>query len=114
MEKTLPANEIVQFSPGHLVDTLSSLYRTNPTVISYNTLYGVSPQEYEPLIKELQNVFDTKTESWNVLDQACLKYKIHALIIRDIDPLWENVNQLKLSREPLIINSYFAVFPCGE
>lgn len=114
IDTSLPSDFIVQFSPGHIVDSLSGLYRTRPSVISYNTLYGVGPQEYDPLINGIQKIFDAPVGNWNSIDTACHKHNINVLIIRDIDPLWQDMKSLLASRKPLHINSYFAIFTCGN
>jgi hypothetical protein len=114
LDKHLAPNAIVQFSPAHLVDTLSSLYRTNSAIISYSTLYGVGPEEYEPLIAKIQNIFDSSSMAWDALDTACQKNQINVLIVRDFDPIWKDLPSLAAARQPLYSNSYFAAFTCGH
>jgi hypothetical protein len=114
IENYLPESSIVQVSPKHLVDTLNSLYRTRPSVISYSTLYGIGQQQYEPLMNGVQELFDARTDNWETLDSTCRQYDINILVLRDIDVLWEKIDSLRATRQPLHSNSYFAIFTCGS
>src|SRR6266540_734700 len=96
------------------LDKPARLYRTRNSVFAYHTLYGVAPEIYKPLMKEVGNIFRTENTSWQNLDAACQHYSIDVLIIKDSDTLWKSVDALKSERQPLFTGKYYSVFYCGN
>ncbi len=107
-----PMDTIVQFNPEYIMDRPAGLYRTRGTVISTHTLYGVSPEAYEPLMNEVGEIFNTKDADWQDLDGACKHYHIDILIFKYSDPIWEQLPALKAERQPLYDGKYYSVFVC--
>ena len=112
IDSNTPATTIVQFDPRYTMDRPSGLYRTRPTAISYHSLYGVPENTYKPLIESVGNIFDEE-DDWQVLDSKCDQFHINILILRDLDPIWSNLAELKSKRVPLYENIYTALFDCG-
>jgi hypothetical protein len=108
------ADAIVQSNPGFSVDRPAGLYRTRNSVIAYHTLYGVPPETYKPLVREMGSVFAPVDGTWTQLDAACRHYSIDILIIKDSDNLWESRDTLKSERRPLFMGKYYSVFSCGQ
>jgi hypothetical protein len=108
-----PLDEIIQSNPGFSVDRPGGLYRTRNSVIATHTLYGVTPEQYEPLLQEVRNIFETKTSNWQRLDVACQRYAIDLLVITDADLLWKSREILQSERQPLFSGRYYTVFSCG-
>jgi hypothetical protein len=108
------ADAIVQSNPGFEIDRPAGLYRTRNAVIAYHTLYGVPPETYKLLVREMGNVFAPVDGNWTRLDAACRHYSIDILIIKDSDHLWESREALASERRPLFMGKYYSVFHCGQ
>jgi len=113
IDKNVPPADIVQFDPRYTIDRPAGLYRTRATVISYHALYGIPEQIYEPFVASVGSIFDKQNEDWQSLDNACVQYHINVLILRDLDSIWSNLDQLRATRTPLYENRFTAVFECG-
>lgn len=109
-----PADTIIQSNPGLSVDRPAGLYRTRNSVLAYHTLYGVGPEMYRPLMREMGNIFITTYSDWQNLDAACRHYSIDVLIIKDSDALWKIRDDLKAERRPIFMGKYYSVFYCGN
>jgi hypothetical protein len=114
IDKNTPETAIVQFDPRRTMDRPAGLYRTRGTAISYHALYGVPEEIYKPLITAVGAVFDDQNTDWQSLDNACKKYDINILILRDLDPIWSNLDRLKSTRIPLYENRFTTLFTCGD
>jgi uncharacterized membrane protein YwzB/uncharacterized membrane protein len=114
LDANLPQNSIIQFNPRILLDRPSGLYRTRQAVISTHTLYGVSEEQANPLIKEMSALFESNTADWQTFDRICSEYRISAVVLSDYDPIWMGREHLKADREPLFENEFFAAFACGK
>ncbi len=114
INRNTPETAIVQFDPRRTIDRPAGLYRTRATAISYHSLYGVPKEIYEPFIASVGEIFDNRKADWETLDNSCKQYHIDILILRDLDPIWSNINQLRSTRMPLYQNRFTTLFRCGN
>jgi hypothetical protein len=114
IDNATPENAIVQSEPLLSIDRASGLYGTRNWVVSSLTLYGISPEIYEPLIERMGYIFNTEDSTWESLDEACQRYSIDVLIIKNTNTLWKDITQLKSARQPLFSGNYYAAFLCGR
>jgi len=110
-----PDNLIVQNNPTVFLDRPSGLYGTRQMAIADRTAYGVPADAFKQMTTSIGQIFlNSKTQSWDPIDRACRQYFIQAIIVNDTDPLWLNMPVLKKQRNPIYINSHYAVFSCGN
>jgi hypothetical protein len=114
IDSLTPENAIVQSEPLLSIDRASGLYGTRNAVISSLTLYGLTQEIYLPLMQQIGHIFNTEDRSWHSIDEACQRYSIDVLVIKNTNTLWKNLDQLKSARQPLYSGNYYAAFPCGR
>jgi hypothetical protein len=107
------SDTIVQFNPDRGFDRSFGLYRMNPTVFSYHTLYGIPSDDIIPLAQQIRQYFFTENTNWNSLDKACKQYKINILIISDTDEIWRQIPHLTATRQPIYSGNHYVFFECG-
>jgi hypothetical protein len=107
------SDTIVQFNPEIGFDRSLGLYRMNPTVFSYHTLYGIPSDDIIPLAQQIRQYFSTENTNWNSLDKACKQYKINILIISDTDEIWRQITHLTETRQPIYSGNHYVFFECG-
>ena len=113
VNKNTPQKAVVQFNPRVLLDYPTGLYLTRQSVISTHTLYGVSNEQYRKLMSDIGMYFSSP-QDWQALSRMCRQYNIDILVLRSTDPLWENLDVLKVKHPPLYINQHDAVFACNS
>jgi hypothetical protein len=114
LHEHIPADSITQNNPLDFLDRPSGLYGTHQMVISNRTSYGVPVEIYNTFVDNIAVIFTRQTTDWDSIDTVCIKYSIDVLIIKDTDPLWDNLEILKQQRHPLYENKYYALYSCGE
>lgn len=114
LQEHVPPGVITQNNPLGFTDRASGLYGSHQMVISDRTVYGIPLANYQVVADEVGTIFIGKIASWDFIDTKCEKFMIDMIIVRDIDPLWNNLKILKEERLPLYINEYYAIYPCGK
>jgi len=92
----------------------SGLYRTRGTVISYHTLYGVSPEVYKSSAREMAKLFTAPNAHWNTIDATCKREHIKIIIFADTDESWLQIPDLIKDRQPIFTGKYYSAFECGK
>jgi hypothetical protein len=105
---------IVQFNPLVGLDRPSGLYRTRGTVISYHTLYGVSPEVYKPFARKIAQIFAAENANWHVLDTTCNHIGFQIIIFADTDKSWNAMPTLTKERTPIFTGNHYTAFECGK
>jgi hypothetical protein len=113
IDKNYPEDVVVQFNPLVGLDRPSGLYRTRPVVISYHSLYGVSPDLYKPLALKVSQLFTAQQSNWNAINDACKYNEINIIIYADTDKLWDQIHILTNNRKPLYSGKHYIIFNCG-
>jgi hypothetical protein len=114
LNEHVPANAIVQNNPQVTLDRPSGLYGIHQMVISDRTSYGVPLDVYKDLVGDIGTIFEQRTISWDPINAKCRQYSIDILIIKDTDPLWDSLQDLKAIRPPIYENAYYALYSCGD
>ena len=81
--------------------------------ISDRTSYGVPAIIYQSMQNDIATIFEFDT-TWEEIDKTCMRYSIEAIVINDLDPLWNRLHGLEIQRNPLYQNQYYSVIPCGD
>jgi hypothetical protein len=110
----VPADFITQNNPMGFLDRPSGLYGTHQMAISDRTIYGVSPETYYAFADDIGTIFIRQHADWVSIDTKCGKYLIDVIIVKDTDPLWNDLQFLKNDRSPLYENTYYAIYSCGK
>lgn len=110
----LPSNKTIQTNPLDILDRPSGLYASRQMVISDRTAYGIPFEAYNDFANDIGSMFTDKAANWASLDAKCKKYSIDFLVIKDTDPLWNDLQFLKKDRSPLYENTYYAIYSCGS
>ena len=108
----LPANEVIQYNPNIVLDRPSGLYGERQVEIS-DRAYGIPLTTFQAMQKDVATIFVYDT-TWEEIDKKCLQYSIDALVIDDLDPLWQRLPELETQRNPLYQNQYYTVVACGN
>ena len=114
IEEYYDKDTVVQFNPLVGLDRPSGLYRTRGTVISYHTLYGVSPEVYKPFAREIAQIFTAENANWHTLDTVCNHIGAHIIIFADTDESWREMPILMMDRTPIFTGNHYTAFECGE
>ena len=113
--QNIPSGLLIQDNPTIPINFLLGLYGNRQSVISSVTAYGVPSNIYVDFVNQIQPIFLSQNDkSWQNIDAICGKYLIEILIVKDQDPLWNNLPLLLPLRKPLYKNDYFAVIGCGK
>lgn len=107
-----PSNSIVQYNPDIPIDRPSGLYGTRQMVISDHSAYGVPIKTILEMTEQVKAIFELNTASWDQIQRECQKFDIDFLIVRDLDPLWLNLEKIATQRAPVYQNERFAVLDC--
>jgi hypothetical protein len=114
LHDNIPLSVIVQNNPLGFLDRPSGLYGNHQMVISDRTVYGIAPEAFRALADDVGTIFTEQAENWGVIDMSCRRYSVDILIIKDLDPLWNNLDKLKKERPPLYENKHYALYACGN
>jgi hypothetical protein len=110
-----PTDYIIQNNPNDWLDRPSGLYGNRQMVISDRTAYGIPIEDFEKMATAIGEVFLTQDfYNWSTIDKVCADYSIQAIVVKDTDPLWQSLPNLKTFRTPLYANKYYAVFSCND
>lgn len=109
----LPATAMIQYNPDIYLDRPSGLYGERPVAISDRTSYGVPAIIYQSMQNDIATIFEFDT-TWEEIDKTCIRYSIEAIVINDLDPLWNRLPGLEIQRNPVYQNQYYSVIPCGD
>lgn len=110
----LPDDVIVQYNPLSRTDRPSGLYGSRQMVAADYSAFGVPREAIQALKREVGLIFQNANNDWPVIDRNCKQHHIDVIILNDLDPLWQNLPVLIDQRRPLLCNSYYAVFACGD
>jgi hypothetical protein len=83
-------------------------------VISDHSSYGLSLRVFKDMQSGVGAIFRDTQNDWQEIDQICRHYLIDVVLISDQDPIWQILPILREKRQPLYINSYYAIFGCGN
>jgi hypothetical protein len=114
IEKNYPQDTLVQFNPLVGLNRPSGLYRTRGTVISYHTLYGVSPEIYKPFARKIAQLFKNSNTNWASIDTTCKSDQIKVVVFANTDELWMQISKLAKERQPIFLGKYYSAFECGK
>ncbi len=109
----LSPNEIIQYNPNIYLDRPSGLYGERQIAISDLTAYGIPETTFQTMQKDVATIFEFDT-TWEEIDKKCAQYSIDALVINDLDPLWQRLPELQMQRNSLYQNQYYSVIACGN
>ncbi len=111
----IPADLITQSNPLVYLDHASGVYGTHQMVVASRTSYGIPPDVFNKLAKDINAIFtDAGVSNWPSIDGLCRQHLIDVLIFNDVDPVWNSLELLSEQRVPLYRNEYYAVFACGR
>ena len=109
----LPTTAIIQYNPNIYLDRPSGLYGERQIAISDRTAYGIPTTTFQAMQNDVATIFQFDT-TWEAIDKKCAQYSIDALVINDLDPLWQRLPELEMQRKPLYQNQYYSVVACGN
>jgi len=110
----LPKDTVVQYNPLIVLDRPSGLYGTRQMVIADRVAYGVPKEIYKRYQQQIGQIFENKNITLDEIDKLCGQYYINAIIVSDLDSLWDDLTFIEQQRTPLYHNQYYAVLPCGN
>ncbi|MCJ7435250.1 MAG: hypothetical protein MUO77_17355, partial [Anaerolineales bacterium] len=111
----IPADVITQNNPLDVADRPGGLYGTHQMVISERTAYGFPLSVFNKLTDEVRILFTNEdVANWQLTDRICREHLIDVLIIKDTDPIWSSLINLKTQRPALYENTHYALFACGN
>jgi hypothetical protein len=111
---TLPEHVIVQYNPTVPLDRPSGLYGTRQMVAADFSAYGVPLELFQHLQLEVGSIFQNTKNGWPEIDRNCKQHNIDAIILNDLDPVWQALSVLVSQRQPLYSNPYYAIFACAD
>ena len=109
----LPLTAIIQYNPNIYLDRPSGLYGERQVAISDRTSYGIPLTTFQAMQKDVATIFEHDT-TWEEIDKKCIQYSVDALVIDDLDPLWQRLPELEIQRNPLYQNQRYSVIACGN
>ena len=113
--ENLPEDTVIQNNPTEFLDRLSGLYGNHQMAIADRTTYGVPLEEVKSMNSQIGEIFQKNTYSdWKPIDQLCQQHSIDFLVLKDTDPIWQDLGKLMIQRPAFYSNQHYAIFPCGK
>lgn len=114
VRNNLPQDAIVQYNPLIQQDRPSGLYGSHQMVVADHSAYGAPARKLQSMKEDIGSIFQKADNNWADIDPNCKWNAIDVIILKDLDPLWQNLTGLIRERPPLYRNAYNAVFVCGK
>ena len=118
LQRSLPANAIIQANPNHWDDLYHGAYALRQTAAfdaGCGTGMGGNPQDCERMLVPLQALFNDPTASRAIdIDQACDAWGISALVAKDDDPVFGDRADWPWSRPAIAETERVRAIPCGS
>jgi hypothetical protein len=80
----------------------------------YAFIYGDTPDVYQAVSGRILPVFNDPTLGWPAVARACQDAAIDVLLVKDLDPVWQDAGSWVWSRAPAFWNDFVRVYACDE
>lgn len=111
-----PLNAIVQNDPQFEWQVRGlGMYGMRQTVAAgkdFSFIYGDAPELYETVSAQFLPIFRDSHLTWEEAQNTCRASKIDVLMIKDLDPVWENADSWAWKKTPEYLNDFVRVFSC--
>lgn len=114
LDAQLPALAVLQSNPSRRYSILHSLYSGHAAAAGdaeCGTAFGGDPAPCAVRVKKLADLF--ASPDGRIVDATCQEYGIDALVVEDLDRVWQEPSSWVWSRSPIVANDYVRAFRCG-
>jgi hypothetical protein len=105
------ANPLVAFQ-----DTFGMTYSQRPTVAADRTClttFGGDPAQCPAVFARVEAAFPADATAATVRG-ACRSLPLNSIVVKDVDPVWNNPRSWVWTERPVYANRYIRVFQCGH